>query len=69
MITELYRRVGLVPRNARRLSLADGPGDLLLSRSLGGGAGHGKGPVEALAPDLAAARATAAAADAAARAS
>ena len=69
LITELYKRVGLVPRAARSVSLAIGPGDLLLSRSLGGGAGHGIGPEEDRAPDLAATLAAAAAAEAAARAS
>jgi len=69
LITELYRRIGLVPRIARRLSLPVGPGDLLVSRSLGGGAGHGIGPEEDRAPDLAAALAAATAAEAAARAS
>ena len=68
LITELYRRVGLVPRIARRLSFPVGPGDLLRSRSLGGGAGHGIGPEEDRAPGLAATLAVAAAAEAAARA-
>ena len=69
LITELHRRVGLVPKTARSVSLAVGPGDLLLSRSLGGGAGHGIGPDEVLAPALATTLSAAAAAEAAARAS